>query len=154
MKCPRCHRDGLASTVSTKGDAKPWSREMAFQDQHKRLHIHDPNDCTISYTCSQGHQWSRKVSHPCWCGWSKYVSENIASVRVFSEIWCWVGEDNFILMNGKSYKGLMDVRLETGMMPEIEEILLENEAGLCSLMRGIEAQLHLSGEKEIRSVKF
>jgi hypothetical protein len=137
MKCARCHRDKLTSEVSSQNDAKPWTKEMAFRDEHQRHHIHDPNDCTIQYTCSLGHKWTRRVSCPCFCGWSKYQKENIVSIRVFHEIWCWVGEDNFILMNGKSYKATMDVRLETKLMPEIDEILLENEAGFCQLLRGI-----------------
>lgn len=127
----------MTSSVSSESDAKPWTKDALSTDVCGRRHTHDPNDCTVTYTCSLGHKWSRRVCHPCWCGWSKYQSENVASIRVFLEFWCWVGEDNFIRMNGKSYKGAMDVRLETHTMPEVDEIVLENEAGFCSLLRGI-----------------
>lgn len=127
----------MTSSISDENDAKPWPKEASFRDEHDRHHIHDPNDCTIRYTCSQGHKWSRRVSRPCWCGWSKYLSENTASVRVFLDFWCWMGEDNFILMDGKSYKPALDVRLETHTMPEIDEILLENEARFCSILRAV-----------------
>lgn len=127
----------MTSSVSSESDAKPWTKGAVFEDGCKRRHVHDPNDCMVTYTCSQGHRWDRRVSHPCWCGWSKYQLENTPSIRVFFEIWCWVGEDNFILMSGKAYKAGMDVRLETQMMPEIEEILLEDESGFCSLLRGV-----------------
>lgn len=137
MKCLRCHRDKLTSTVSMKDDAAPWTKDALSTDKCDRRHTHDPRECTTSLTCSLGHQWTRKVSHPCWCGWSYYQSENIASVRLFLEIWCWVGEDNFIMVNGKSYKGYVDVRLETSSMVEANEIALENDAAFFQLLRGI-----------------
>lgn len=127
----------MTSSVSIQDDAKPWTKDALSEDGCKRRHTHDPNDCTLTYTCSLGHKWSRRVCHPCWCGWSKYQAENTASIRVFLEIWCWMGEDNFIMVNGKAHKGAMDVRLETNTMPELDEILLENEAGFCQLLRGI-----------------
>lgn len=136
MKCARCHRDRITSSVSAQDDAKPWTKDAVFEDARKRRHVHYPDEFTVTYTCSQGHKWTRRESHPCWCGWSQYLEENIASVRVFCEMSCWMGEDNFILINGKGYKGVRDVRLESSLMTEIDEILLENESPLCNLLRG------------------
>lgn len=137
MKCLRCHRDRVTSTVSMKDDATPWTKDVLSEDKHDRRHTHDPREFTVFYTCSLGHQWTRKMSHPCWCGWSYYQFENIASIRIFIEIGCWVGEDNFILINKKSYKGAVDVRLEKSTLIEADEIVIENEAAFYQLLRGI-----------------
>ncbi len=137
MKCLRCYRDKLTSTVSMKDDATPWTKDALSEDKHERRHTHDSREFTVSYTCTLGHQWTRRMSHPCWCGWSYYQSENIASIRIFYEIGCWVGEDNFILMGGKSYKGSADVRLERNTTAEADEIVLEEDAAFYQLLRGI-----------------
>lgn len=137
MKCIRCHKDKLESSVSMKSDDQPWTKEALSEDKIGRRHIHVKTESTVSFECTQGHKWARRMARPCWCGWSHYVEENIASIRIFMEIWCWVGEDNFIMMNGKAYKGMSDVRLETSLMTEVDEIVLENESPFCSLLRGI-----------------
>lgn len=137
MKCARCLRDRLTSAVVfLSDDAKPWTQDAVSKDVHGRRHVHDPNDCAVMYTCGLGHNWTRRSAHPCWCGWSKYLADNTPFVRVFCEMSCWVGEDNFILMGQKGYKGYVDVRLETETTPEIDDILLEYESPFCSLLRG------------------
>lgn len=138
MKCARCHKDRITSSVSTQQyKVGPCLKEDYFRDEHSRLHAHHGNaDYDIPYLCSQGHTWTRRVTIPCWCGWSKYLVDNIPFVRIFYEVGFGAGEDNFILMNGKVYKVHLDVRLVTHKWPELDDILLEYESPFCSLMMG------------------
>lgn len=40
-----------------------------FYDADGRLHNHDSNTRTVSYSCSNGHRWTAREGGWCWCGW-------------------------------------------------------------------------------------
>lgn len=69
MKCPECVDLGLKSQVYTGLATTTWMHFPPFYDEKGKLHHHDKNHVTTSYTCSNGHKWRSSGMKPCWCGW-------------------------------------------------------------------------------------
>lgn len=71
-ECGQCVSEGRASTVSapTFGQATqiPWA-PFYDKDDREKFHDHDPNRHTLTYTCSNGHQWTEDWYRECRCGW-------------------------------------------------------------------------------------
>jgi hypothetical protein len=69
MICKICKKMGLrsiikelAQCVTTLAHCEPW------YDEDGRYHIHDCNTISITYQCSNGHEFITKSKpHQCWC---------------------------------------------------------------------------------------
>ena len=70
MKCPECEKLELRSTVMIHGGV--ITTDMAhneFYDEAGNHHTHNPNLRTVTYQCSNGHEWLGGLINTCWCGW-------------------------------------------------------------------------------------
>jgi len=71
MICPECKKENKKSRVYLGSSFTTLMAPVPYYDEDGRLHVHDPNITTISYSCSNGHSWTVKKSGECWCGWGK-----------------------------------------------------------------------------------
>lgn len=68
MKCPECKKDVI---VYPRHEYTTLMTSNVFIDEQNRYHIHDPNQRTVSYECTNGHKWSESYYDKCLiCGWS------------------------------------------------------------------------------------
>ena len=70
MICPECKEQGLKSKIYQHGMGSTtlmWC--PPFYDEDGQHHNHDSNTTTQGYRCSNGHEWVKKSSGSCWCGW-------------------------------------------------------------------------------------
>ena len=69
MICPFCKEEGEKSLVYPGVGTVTAMYCPPFYDEEGRMHIHDSNITTQSYSCSRGHNWTEKSKGSCWCGW-------------------------------------------------------------------------------------
>ena len=67
--CKTCHEDDKKSTVFEVASQTTLVGYFPFHDETGRRHLHDSNDITTRYRCSEGHGWIDIHKKPCWCGW-------------------------------------------------------------------------------------
>lgn len=73
MKCPECQKQGLKSIVYEGPIMSTASYSPPFYDEDGVRHDHDGNITTFSYSCSNGHRWSKRMGKSCpapGCDWS------------------------------------------------------------------------------------
>lgn len=59
MKCPKCEKVGQKSSVQEHGTfATSMFVKRYWDDDGEKIHNHDPNIYSTSYSCSQGHEWA------------------------------------------------------------------------------------------------
>lgn len=70
MSCSACAAEGRTSVVASDGprSSRAASYSVYFDDRG-RMHTHDRNARTTSYSCSNGHRWEMTEIGSCWCGW-------------------------------------------------------------------------------------
>ncbi len=70
MVCDECKKAGQKSFVYPGASSGSLLYCKPFYDQDGKLHDHDSNTSSTSYSCSNGHHWT-VASGPrkCWCGW-------------------------------------------------------------------------------------
>lgn len=71
MKCPECIKVDKKSCVTEGVSSSTLMYFPRYYDEDGKLHSHDNNTHTTSYSCSNGHSWSESESGSCWCGWGK-----------------------------------------------------------------------------------
>jgi hypothetical protein len=62
MKCPECVENGQTSKLYTNGNSSTllgWT--SPYYDEDGQYHSHNPNTVTSYYSCSKGHQITRKA---------------------------------------------------------------------------------------------
>ena len=67
--CQECEKAGKASRVYPGVSMTTDMYFRPYYDEDGRLHDHDGNTSTTSYSCSNGHEWSKSRTGRCWCGW-------------------------------------------------------------------------------------
>ena len=67
--CPKCKEDGLKSKSYDRGQFKTLMGVTPFYDEEGIFHLHDDNEITQGFKCSNGHSWSETYKANCWCGW-------------------------------------------------------------------------------------
>lgn len=69
MFCPECKKEDRKSRVTPGFSSSTMMYCPPFYDEDGRYHVHDVNQSSTEYSCSNGHRWT-EVSRPsCWCGW-------------------------------------------------------------------------------------
>ena len=58
MKCPECVAADQRSHVYVGYSSTTLLDFAPYYDEDGNWHYHDPNTCTTSYSCSNGHKWS------------------------------------------------------------------------------------------------
>ena len=74
MKCPECRKLGQRSKVFFNKRIVQLLHTTDFWDEDGRLHVHDPNLVTASFSCSKGHRWSETERPVCpvkECEWNE-----------------------------------------------------------------------------------
>ena len=61
IKCPKCQREGLISTVWCKEHTKTLMGYGTYHDKEGKLHNHDGNANIFNYQCSKDHKFCEKV---------------------------------------------------------------------------------------------
>jgi len=69
MICPVCTKKRLKSKVYPGISLTTLMYFPPFYDEEGKFHDHDNNRITTNYACSNGHQWTEKITRSCWCGW-------------------------------------------------------------------------------------
>ena len=65
-KCPLCVEEGKKSKLFCHGSMTTLAGGPPnYYDEEEKLHVHDPNRTTRSYTCSNGHNFSHMFYHKC-----------------------------------------------------------------------------------------
>lgn len=70
MICPVCEKLGLKSKTHANGGRKTMMYCKPYYDENGKYHHHDANRISTTYTCTNGHAWTRVTRGKCWCGWS------------------------------------------------------------------------------------
>ena len=66
--CPECQKAGKKSKVFYEGSSRTGlAGGRFFWDEDGKRHSHDPNTTTHAFRCSNGHNWTEKQKHKCWC---------------------------------------------------------------------------------------
>ncbi len=65
MKCPVCVEEGKRSRVHPRGSRRTLMHCSPYYDEDGKLHSHNRNTTTSSYSCSEGHRWSIKIKGRC-----------------------------------------------------------------------------------------
>lgn len=74
MICAECREEGERSTVSLGETTTTDVAYSPFWDEDGVRHVHDPNEITTSYLCSNGHEWSESEITLCQvvgCGYGR-----------------------------------------------------------------------------------
>jgi hypothetical protein len=70
MRCPVCEPEKVKHTVQQGFSRSTLLGGSApYYDEDDKVHNHDPNTSSVTYECSNGHKWTVKAGHSCWCGW-------------------------------------------------------------------------------------
>ena len=67
--CPECAKEGKKSFVYPGPTMSTLMYCAPFYDEEGKLHHHDCNSHTTTYTCSNNHTWTVCKKGSCWCGW-------------------------------------------------------------------------------------
>ena len=67
MKAPKCPQCTEPTTIYVGMGSATLMWSAPFYDASGRFHQHDPNTYTQEYRCANGHVWTEKTAHPCWC---------------------------------------------------------------------------------------
>jgi hypothetical protein len=65
MKCPECKKAGKKSIVSPGTTTTTAMMTHSFYDEDGVYHVHDYNQSTTEYLCSEGHVWTQKHRRKC-----------------------------------------------------------------------------------------
>jgi hypothetical protein len=65
MKCKQCQEANLRSKVYIGGQTTTCIGFSYYYDEDGKLHDHDPNTITTSYSCSNGHNWVEETKSEC-----------------------------------------------------------------------------------------
>ena len=65
MKCPECEQVSLQSKVYVRNGAVTCLGWQPFYDENGTYHSHNPNRHTVSYQCSEGHNWAESHLSRC-----------------------------------------------------------------------------------------
>lgn len=69
--CPWCRANKVKSTIEVEAETSITELERRrFYDTKGHYHDHDLNITTRTLRCSEGHPWTDKSGHACWCGWN------------------------------------------------------------------------------------
>ncbi len=79
MKCLECQKQGLKSIVTPGHGLTTAMYSPPFYDEDGNYHHHDPNTTTTSYSCSNGHHWTKRTKESCpheGCDFNKIAGES------------------------------------------------------------------------------
>lgn len=65
MKCPICQKEGKKSCVYEGITTSTCIYCQPYYDEEGKYHVHDLNNHTTSYNCSNGHSWTKRRRG--WC---------------------------------------------------------------------------------------
>jgi hypothetical protein len=65
MKCKICEEQGLKSKLYSGYGAVTCMGVGDYYDEDGKHHYHDPNDTTIDYSCSNGHEYRVVYKNKC-----------------------------------------------------------------------------------------
>jgi len=70
MICDKCKEAGIKSGKVYVGyTSETMVGSQRYFDGDGKEHEHNPNCMITSYSCDQGHSFSVRTVHSCWCGW-------------------------------------------------------------------------------------
>lgn len=68
MICEQCQQEDKTSEIDVGTGAVSTAMAVRyFYDTEGRYHAHDPNWVTITFRCSNGHEWAETSQDKCWC---------------------------------------------------------------------------------------
>ena len=66
LKCPECIAAGERSTVRSASTVRHHAGTVeVYWDEEGRKHVHDPNETTVRFRCSKGHEFDQTHKQPC-----------------------------------------------------------------------------------------
>lgn len=69
--CETCQEQNVKSTVEEGMTSVTAMYCAPFFDEEGNRHVHDTNVQRTSFTCSNGHSFTKQNKNSCWCGWEQ-----------------------------------------------------------------------------------